>query len=195
MQRMASGEADGTKTQAGRTMLALVNYASTNGAVELREVQVPAPDRNEVLLRVRGAGVCGSDLHQYHGTQSWSVNWPVTLGHEFCGEIAKLGTDVVGWAVGERVACETAARTCGMCAFCRTGRYNLCPKRLGFGYGIDGAAAAYVVVASSLLHRLPAQVSWEEAALTEPCCVAVNAVLEQSRPRPGDTVVVLVLLP
>jgi len=173
------------------TMTALVNYGPEYGAVELRTVPVPAPGPDEVLLRVRAVGVCGSDLHQYHGTQSWRVNWPVTLGHEFCGEIAELGPGVDGWAVGERVACETAARVCGTCALCRTGRYNLCPARRGFGYGVDGAAAQFVAARAALLHRIPANVSWEEAALTEPCCVAANAVLAQSAPRPGDTAVVL----
>src|ERR687885_430861 len=176
---------------AADTMTALVNYGPEYGAVELRTVPVPEPGPGEVLLRVRAVGVCGSDLHQFHGTQSWRVNWPVTLGHEFSGEIAALGPGVDGWAVGERVACETAAWVCGTCALCRTGRYNLCPARLGFGYGVDGAAAKYVAARSALLHRIPAQVSWEEAALTEPCCVAANAVLAQSAPRPGDTRVVV----
>jgi len=174
-----------------RTMTALVNYGPQDGAVELREKPVPAPAPGEALLRVRAVGICGSDLHQYHGTQSWPVNWPVTLGHEFCGEVAALGDGVQGWAEGDRVACETAAYICGVCALCRTGRYNLCPRRLGFGYGMDGAAAEYVVARSALLHRIPAGVTWEEAALTEPCSVAANAVLEQSSPKPGDTTVVL----
>jgi len=176
---------------ATRMMTALVNYGPENGAVALREVPLPAPGPGEALLRVRAVGTCGSDLHQYHGTQSWPVNWPVTLGHEFCGEVAELGAGVMGWAIGDRVACETAARVCGVCALCRTGRYNLCPHRLGFGYGVDGAAAPYVTARAALLHRIPANVSWEEAALTEPCSVAANAVLEQSAPRPGDTAVVL----
>jgi len=173
------------------TMRALVNYGPKPGAVGLREVSIPIPGPGDVLLRVRAVGTCGSDLHQYHGTQSWPVNWPVTLGHEFCGEVAELGAGVMGWAIGDRVACETAARVCGVCALCRTGRYNLCPHRLGFGYGVDGAAAPYVVARSALLHHVPPTVSWEEAALTEPCCVAANAVLEQSSPKPGDTAVVL----
>src|SRR5689334_13068483 len=101
---------------AERTMQALVNYGPEHGAVELRTRPVPAPGRGEALLRVRAVGVCGSDLHQYHGTQSWAVNWPVTLGHEFCGEIAALGPEVEGWEIGERVTCETAARICGVCA-------------------------------------------------------------------------------
>ncbi len=172
-------------------MTALVNYGPEDGAVELRDVLIPKPGPGEALLRVRAVGACGSDLHQYHGTQSWPVNWPVTLGHEFCGEIAALGAGVDGWAIGDCVACETAARVCGVCALCRASRYNLCPHRLGFGYGVDGAAARYVVARAALLHRIPDGVSWEEAALTEPCSVAANAVLEQSSPRPGDTAVVL----
>src|SRR5438874_315043 len=178
---------------AAGTMTALVNYGPEYGAVELRMVPVPEPAPGEVLLRVRAVGVCGSDLHQYHGTQSWRVNWPVTLGHEFCGEIAELGPGVDGWAVGERVACETAARVCGACALCRTGRYSLCPARLGFGYGVDGAAAQYVAARSALLHRIPARVSWQEAALTEPSCRADHqgglgprAAGLQSRPAGGQ---------
>ncbi len=174
-----------------RTMTALVNYSSDPGSVELREMPVPQPERGEVLLRVRAVGICGSDLHQYHGTQSWAVRWPVTLGHEFCGEVAELGPGVQEWSVGDRVTCETAARICGICALCRSGHYNLCPYRLGFGYGVNGAAAEYVVARAPLLHRIPDALSWEEAAATEPCCVAANAVLEQSHPRPGDVCVVI----
>lgn len=173
------------------TMRALVHYGPGHGEVELRTVPVPDAGAGEVLLRVRGVGVCGSDLHQYHGSQSWVVDWPVTLGHEFCGEIVALGSGVEGWSVGERVACETAARVCGICALCRAGRYNLCPLRRGFGARVDGAAAPYVAARAALLHRIPEGVLWEEAALTEPCCVSINCVLEQSSPRPGDTAVVL----
>ena len=172
-------------------MRALVNYAGTPGSVELRDVPRPQIRPAEVLLRSRGIGICGSDLHQWHGTQAWQVNWPVTLGHEFCGEVVEIGADVAGWQVGDRVACETAARVCGHCPMCRTGHYNLCPQRLGFGYGVDGAAAEFVAAAPRLLHRIPDNVSWEQAALTEPCSVAFNAVVEKSHPRPGDLAVVL----
>jgi alcohol dehydrogenase/L-iditol 2-dehydrogenase len=159
--------------------------------VELRDVPRPRIGPGEVLLRSRAVGVCGSDLHQWHGTQAWKVNWPVTLGHEFCGEVAEVGAEVRGVAVGDRVACETAARICGRCAMCRTGHYNLCPERLGFGYGVDGAAAELVNVEPRLLHRIPDNVSWDQAALTEPCAVAFNAVVEKSHPKPGDVAVVL----
>jgi threonine dehydrogenase-like Zn-dependent dehydrogenase len=151
-------------------MKAVVNYAPEPCSVELREIAEPVPRAGEVLLRVRAVGVCGSDLHQYHGTHSWKVNYPVVLGHEFAGSIEALGEGVEGWQVGDCVVCETAAVICGQCAYCRTGRYNLCPQRLGFGYGIHGAMARYVRVPVRVLHRLPDELTFEEGAFTEPCC-------------------------
>lgn len=171
-------------------MKAVVHYALEPCSVELREIAEPTPRAGEVLVRVRAVGVCGSDLHQYHGTQSWKVNTPVVLGHEFAGVIEVVGEGVQGWQVGDRVACETAAVICGTCAYCRTGRYNLCPHRLGFGYGVNGAMTRYVRVPARILHRLPGNLCFEDAAMTEPCCVAAHAVMECSNPKPGDLVVV-----
>jgi alcohol dehydrogenase/L-iditol 2-dehydrogenase len=144
-----------------------------------------------VLIRVGAVGVCGSDLHQWHGPVSWRVNYPVVLGHEFAGTVAAVGPDVHAWHVGDRVACETAAEICGECVYCRTGQYNVCPQRRGFGYGVNGAMAIYVVARQGVLHRIPDGVTLEEAALTEPAAVAFNAIVERSRPRPGDLAVVL----
>ncbi len=172
-------------------MRAVVNFSDQPGSVELRELPDPQPCRGQVLLRVRAVGVCGSDLHQWHGPVGWAVNYPVVLGHEFAGEIAAVGPDVTGWQVGDRVTCETAAEICGVCEYCRTGNYNVCPRRRGFGYGVHGAMATYVVARQGLLHRIPEGVSFEEAALTEPASVAFNAIVEKSRPRPGDLIVVI----
>lgn len=172
-------------------MRAVVNFSDRPGSVELRELADPQPGRDQVLLRVRAVGVCGSDLHQWHGPVGWAVNYPVVLGHEFAGEIAAVGPDVTEWQVGDRVTCETAAEVCGVCEYCRTGNYNVCPKRRGFGYGVDGAMATYVVARQGLLHRIPAGVSFEEAALTEPASVAFNAIVEKSRPRPGDLIAII----
>jgi L-iditol 2-dehydrogenase len=94
-------------------MKAVVHYALEPCSVELREIAEPTPRAGEVLVRVRAVGVCGSDLHQYHNTQSWQVNVPVVLGHEFAGVIEAVGEGVQGWQVGDRVACETAAVICG----------------------------------------------------------------------------------
>jgi len=174
------------------SMMAVVHYALREGAVELREVPAPAAIADdEVLLRTGAIGVCGSEVHQYHNTQSWPVNVPVILGHEFCGAVAQVGRAIQGLREGDRVASETAARICGQCAYCRSGDYNLCPKRLGFGYGVDGAMADWVKVPARCLHRLPDSVSFEKAALTEPCCVAYNATCIQTRIRPGDSVLIV----
>ena len=172
-------------------MSALVHYALQPGAVELREVPVPVPGPGEVRLRVRGVSVCGSDVHQYHNTQSWAVNVPVVLGHEFCGEVEEVGAGVAGFAPGDRVASETAAEIDPDSPQTRAGQYNLDPRRRGFGYGIDGAMAHRVRVPARCLHRLPDGLPFEVAALTEPCCVAYQAVVVNSRVRPGDVVVVI----
>ncbi len=173
------------------SMAAIVHYALAEGAVELREIPVPQSlGDDEVLLASRAVGVCGSEIHQWRNTQSWKVNVPVVLGHEFCGVVARVGKGIHGFREGDRVTCETAARICGHCAYCRAGEYNLCPERLGFGYGLDGAMADYVKVPARCLHHLPDAVSFEQAALTEPCCVAYNAACVKTHIRPGDSVLV-----
>jgi L-iditol 2-dehydrogenase len=172
-------------------MTGLVQYALRPEAVELRELPVPEPGEGEVLLRVGSVSVCGSDVHQYHNTQSWPVRVPVVLGHEFCGRVARVGKGVRGFAEGDRVVSETAASICGQCLYCRTGEYNLCPQRSGFGYGAHGAMAEFVRVPERCLHHIPDALPFERAALTEPCCVAYNTVAVKSHIQPGDVVVVL----
>jgi L-iditol 2-dehydrogenase len=172
-------------------MVGLVNYAKDPYSVELRELPIPEIGEEDVLLEVQAAAVCGSDLHQYCGKQSWHVNYPVILGHEFSGIVAKLGDRVSTFKEGDRVVSETAALLPSDSAFIRQGLYNLDPKRLGFGYGVDGAMAPFVKVPARCLHHVPASLALEEAALTEPCCVAYNAVCGNSHVSPGDTVVVI----
>jgi threonine dehydrogenase-like Zn-dependent dehydrogenase len=153
------------------TMPAVVQFALAKGAVELREMPLPEIGADEVLLRVRGVGVCGSDVHQYHNTQSWSVTVPVILGHEFCGEVAAAGKAVRDFKDGDRVASETAAEIDHGSPLTRQGQYNLDPGRRGFGYEIHGAMAEYVKVPARLLHRIPKDVSFEVAALRDRLCV------------------------
>lgn len=172
-------------------MIGLVNYAKDPHSVELRELPMPEIGEDDVLFSVQAAGICGSDLHQYAGKQSWHVNYPVVLGHEFAGVIAKTGSRVNGFKEGDRVVSETAAVIPADSPFVRQGLYNLEPKRLGFGYGVNGAMAPFVKVPARCLHRVPASLSLEKASLTEPCCVAYNAVCVNSRLRPGDTVAVI----
>jgi len=172
-------------------MPAVVQFEMKKGAVELRDMPVPEIAEGEVLLRVRGVGVCGSDVHQYHNTQSWQVRVPVILGHEFCGEIAAAGKGVKAFKEGDRVASETAAEIDLDCPLTRQGMYNLDPSRRGFGYDLNGAMAEYVKVPARLLHRIPKNVTFEVAAMTEPCCVAYQATVVNARIRPGDTAIVI----
>ncbi len=170
---------------------AVVNFSSAPHSVELREFARPEPGSDDVILAVEAVGVCGSDLHQWAGAHSWPVNYPVVLGHEFGGRIAAVGSGVRGWTEGERVVSETAAVIDPDNPLSREGRYNLDPKRKGFGYGVDGAMTRYVRVPARCLHRVPDGLAIEQAALTEPCCVAYNAVVKHARIEPGDRVVVL----
>ena len=173
------------------TMPAVVQFEVRKGAVELREVKLPEIGARDVLLRVGGVGVCGSDVHQYHNTQSWPVRTPVVLGHEFCGRIAEAGRDVKRFREGDYVVSETHAEIDESSPLSRIGLYNLDPCRRGFGAGVDGAMTQYVKVPERCLHRVPENLPPEVAALTEPCCVAYNAVAVNSRMRAGDLVVVI----
>jgi L-iditol 2-dehydrogenase len=172
-------------------MTGLVNFAKKAYSVELRDIPVPEIGEEEVLLAVKAVGICGSDIHQYEGTNGWTVNYPVVLGHEFSGVIAKMGNRVRGFHEADRVVSETAAVLPPDSALIRQGLYNLEPKRLGFGYGVNGAMAPFVSVPARCLHHLPASLTFEKAALTEPCCVAYNALFVNSRLRPGDSVAVI----
>src|SRR3984885_6358638 len=173
------------------SMSAVVNFAPEKGSVELREIPLPAIGEDDVLLEVANVGVCGSDLHQWTGDHSWPVNYPVVLGHEFGGHVVQAGTRVKGWKEGDRVVSETAALIDLQSPMTRTGLYNLDPSRKGFGYGVNGAMTRYVRVPARCLHLVPDQLAFEQACLTEPCCVAFNAVVENSRLKPGDRVIVL----
>lgn len=171
-------------------MKAVVKYADKLDSVEVRDVPVPEITDDQVLLKVGAVGVCGSDIHMWRQNHSWAIKIPVVMGHEFAGVVEKTGRNVRHFQPGDRVTCETACQICGNCIYCHTGRYNLCPKRLGFGNLIDGAMAEYVAVRPDILHRVPENVSLEYASLTEPCCVAANAIIEMSTIKPGDIVAV-----
>ncbi|MDE2835587.1 MAG: zinc-binding dehydrogenase [Bacteroidota bacterium] len=170
---------------------ALVNYAPAPYSVELRQVPVSDPGPGEVLVDVRAVAVCGSDLHQWHGSHGWEVNYPVVLGHEFAGVVAQVGDASCPFKVGSRVVSETAAVIDPISVWSRSGLYNLDPARKGFGYGVDGAMARYVRVPDRCLHGLADELTMDQAALTEPCCVAYNATVNNANIRPGDSVVVL----
>jgi 2-desacetyl-2-hydroxyethyl bacteriochlorophyllide A dehydrogenase len=152
-------------------MKAALNTAKQT--IEVRDIDDPAPGPGDVLVRVRACGICGSDLHFYHGDLPAAPNLPP--GHEYAGEIAALGDGVAGIEVGERVAIEPL-RYCRECAYCTTGQYQLCPKRILMGSYAPGAMAEYVPVPAYGVYRLPDGLDFELGALAEPLAVAVHGL-------------------
>ncbi len=141
--------------------------------IEVREVPAPEPGPGEVLIRIREAGICGSDLHFYNGT--FPAMPDVSPGHEFAGEIAALGEGVSGWAEGDRVVVEPIV-SCRACSYCRSGRYQLCQKHVLLGTFKSGGLAEYVAVPAYGLYRVPDAMDFATAALTEPLAVAVHGL-------------------
>lgn len=172
-------------------MKALVLKEYRRFAIEERPVPVLEPD--EVLVRVRACGICGSDVHGMDGSTGRRIP-PIIMGHEAAGEIAQTGTSVTQWKSGDRVTFDSTVY-CGDCWHCRRGEVNLCENRRVLGvscadYRRDGAFAEYVAVPQRILYRLPGNLSFEQAAMVEAVSVAVHAVQRTSLP-PGATAAVI----
>lgn len=159
----------------------------------LDEVPDPLFGTGEVRIRVRACGICGSDVHGYDGSTG-RRRPPVIMGHEAAGEIAEVGLEVSGFAVGDRVTFDSTI-SCGRCGYCRMGRMNLCDNRRVLGvscgeYRQDGAFAEFVTVPASILYRLPDTVSFKHAAMVEAISVAVHAVGRVPQPLGKSAVVI-----
>ena len=154
--------------------MAVVKTAAGPGA-QIREVPVPTCGPGELLLRVLRAGVCGTDLHIFEWDR-WSqgrLKPPVTLGHEFVGEIVECGAGVTSFRPGERVSCESHV-VCGTCLACRTGQGHLCENTRILGVDLNGGFAQFVTVPAVNAWRAPANITLEAAAVMEPLGNAVH---------------------
>jgi L-iditol 2-dehydrogenase len=172
-----------------QTMQALVKTARGTGLLELRQVPVPHITPDEVLIRVHACGVCGSDLKLQDDEHPYTP--PVVIGHEFAGEIVEVGSRVAGWDAGERVVAEQHTHACGRCRQCLTGNAFACASKRAPGYFVDGAFAPFIRIPAWLLHRIPSNLDYVEAALSEPAAVAAHGVLDRTGIAPEDTVLVL----
>ena len=146
---------------------------------EYREVPDPQFGPEDVLIKVKACGICGSDVHGMDGSTGRRIP-PVIMGHEASGVIAEIGTDVTGWQKGDRVTFDSTIY-CGKCHFCRAGQINLCDNRRVLGvscedYRQDGAFAEYIVVPQHILYRLPDGLNFEQAAMIEALSIAFHAV-------------------
>lgn len=158
----------------------------------VKQLDQPEPGKNEVLIRVKAVGLCGSDIHYYdHGKiGNFIVKKPIILGHEASGEIVKVGSDVAHLQEGQRVSIEPGA-TCGECEHCSSGRYNLCEAvKFLATPPYDGAFCEYVVISENLVFPIPDEMSYETAALIEPFSVGLHTV-SRGEVKQGDSVLIL----
>jgi L-iditol 2-dehydrogenase len=145
----------------------------------LEDFPVPTLQPDEVLVRVRACGICGSDVHGMDGSSGRRIP-PIVMGHEAAGMIAEVGSAVTGWKKGDRVTFDSTV-SCGACWYCQRGQINLCENRRVLGvscgdYRRHGAFAEFVAVPQRILYHLPDTLSFEQAAMVEAVSIAVHAV-------------------
>jgi threonine 3-dehydrogenase len=158
-------------------MHALVKARSAPG-IDLQDISKPAPGPNDVLIRVKRAAICGTDMHIYNW-DAWAqktIPVPMAVGHEYCGEVVEVGSEVSGFKAGDRVSGEGHI-TCGYCRNCRAGRRHLCRNTIGVGVNRPGAFAEYVVIPAFNAFKLTAAIDDEIAAILDPLGNAVHTAL------------------
>jgi 2-desacetyl-2-hydroxyethyl bacteriochlorophyllide A dehydrogenase len=156
-----------------------VKAAVLRGVHDLRleELPTPRPAGNEVLIRVKAAGVCGTDVHMWEGTNKEGT-FPFIPGHEWSGEVVEVGREIKAVSVGDRVVAEVPIK-CRVCPNCQDGMDpNMCPdfELYGFSWEYPGGMAEYTVSKEERLFKIPGNVSYEEASLVEPASVAYHGV-------------------
>jgi len=154
----------------------------------IQETEMPRIKADEVLIKVKSAGICSSDVKAYMGIHP-EIKYPVILGHEFSGEIAAAGKEVKHLQVDDEVIAEPLF-PCNKCRACVSGKYNLCNEQKMIGQNIPGAFAEYVIAKGSMTYPKDGFLSFDEAALIETLATAVHAV-KRSRIGIGDTMVIL----
>ena len=144
-----------------------------NKTFAVTDLPTPHAGPGELVLRNQVCGICGTDVHIYHGEPgSADVNPPVVLGHEYSGEVVEVGKGVTGFAVGDHVTVDPNIY-CGHCAYCQNGKKQLCPSMEAIGVTRDGGFAQYSLIPASQAFKLEPTVPWEAAAMAEPlaCCL------------------------
>lgn len=169
-----------------------VAFLVDKGQIEMGERECPKPVGDQVLIKVKHCGICGSDVHNYveGGTGKRIIHFPFILGHELAGEIVAVGGGVKELKAGDRVCVEPGV-PCGVCEYCRKGEYNLCPDmKFMAAYPVEGSMQEYLTFPETNCFKLPDNVSTVEGALIEPLAVGLYAA-EQANVKVNDTVVIL----
>ncbi|WP_122790463.1 zinc-dependent alcohol dehydrogenase [Intestinibacillus sp. Marseille-P6563] len=158
-----------------------------NGVLELEQVEIPKIEHpDQVLLQVRAASICGSDIHALHVPPGQVITPGVIMGHEFFGTIVEMGSAVHGFSVGDCVVVNPCL-PCGECWECKHGMGNLCPNPRHYGQTCDGGFAQYALVEASQLYRLPADINPDTAAQTEPLACILSG-MGMIQPAPSEHV-------
>jgi L-iditol 2-dehydrogenase len=144
------------------------------GKIEIRQVPAPQPGTGQVLLRIHRIGVCGSDIHVYHGKHPYT-SYPVVQGHEFSASVEAVGKDVTGIAPNTKVTAMPQI-VCGECPPCRRGDYHICDRLKVQGFQAPGCAQELWVTEANKIVPLPSRFTFEQGAMIEPISVAVHAV-------------------
>jgi len=167
----------------------MLQQVMTNpGVIEFREIPTPTITADEVLIKIMKIGICGSDIHVYHGKHPFT-KYPVTQGHEVSGEIVSLGSNVTNFTVGQKVTIQPQV-VCGKCYPCTHGKYNLCEELKVMGFQTTGVASHFFAVDAAKVTPFPEAMSYDEGAMIEPLAVAVHGV-KQAGDIKGMKIVVL----
>jgi len=157
----------------------------------LEEVPQPQPGPEEVLIRVKACGICGSDIHIVYEGVTPTAFRPIILGHEFSGELVGIGEGGEGWKIGDRAAVNCIV-SCGTCPTCLSGNEQICLQRRLLGIQLNGGLAEYVVVPARNLARLPDQVPYDQGAvLTDAVATPYHALTRRGKLSSGESVAVL----
>ena len=162
-----------------------VNKPGEIAVVEKPKPEISAVD--EVVIRIKAAGICGSDVHIFHGKNPFA-SYPRILGHEAAGEVVQIGSGVVNVKVGDHVVIDNVF-SCGKCYACRIGRPNVCGSVKVLGVHIDGVFSEYVKIPADHLYVVPSDIPWEMAATMEPYAIAAEAI-DRGGVSAGDTVLI-----
>jgi L-iditol 2-dehydrogenase len=169
-------------------MKALRKLAEGYNQMALVEVNEVFPSDGELKLRVIYTGICGSDIHGFKGEYNKKI--PLTLGHEFVGEVVDIGHSSSLYKVGDIVVSETTFETCEKCSYCNEREYNLCSDRKGLGTQVDGSFADFVLVKEKRCHLIPKEIDNKIAAMLEPLACCIHAVKEKTIVSPNEKIVV-----
>lgn len=157
------------------------------GRIAIKEVPTPEPKEDEVLIRVRSCGICGTDLKLYKGEYTGKL--PIILGHELSGEVAKIGARVKAFDIGDKVVVDPN-EPCGKCQWCKTGHPTFCNNLAAYGVLRDGGFAEYMVAGEKGVYKIPSELDYEEATFTEPVSCALHCV-DRAGIKPGENVAII----